>query len=223
MDYKQFIQDELSKFRLILIDRGVSGDEWRKYMAIKIRLLKKQFCFEGNPLWKKFVLKAQPLMRVRNGNIVWHNKEAGDILTKVSITDFNRLADAEKFDAELNPLTSSVLSGGKINVCFPSDSAEIFRPSAECVFQQLPDRITLTGLLFEIRLPSANVQKCYDNVLKCHLATVELYYYSYPFSILNARDRELPSPEPDNSEVRKVREVNKAKEPRKFDTPQRLR
>ncbi len=183
MDYKQFIQDELSKFRLILNECGVSGDEWRKYMAIKLRLLNGQFLFENNPLWKKFVSKVHPLVRVRNGNIVWHGHKTGDILTKISVTDFNRFIDAEKFDAELNPLTSSVLSGGRINVCFPSDSADVFRPSAECVFQQLPDRISMTGLLFEICLPFVDVQKCYNRVLKCHIATVELYYYSYPFSI----------------------------------------
>ena len=227
MDYKQFIQDELSEFRLILIDRGVSGDEWRKYMAVKMRLLRGQFCFLGNPLWKTFKLKAHPLLRIRNGNIVWHGHQPNDTLTKVSVNDFNRLAGAGKFDAELTPVTASVLSGGKITVCFPSDNPAVFRPSVECVFQQLPDRLTLTDLLFEVRLSSDDAQRCYDHVLKCHLATVELYYYSYSPHILATRDRELPSPEPEDLNVRTTPEVNKVREPEKpnkvIRTPQRLR
>ena len=215
MDYKLFIQNELSKFRLVLNANNVIGDDWRSYMAIKMRLLKGQFFFENNPLWRAFNLKVQPLVRIRNGNVVWHDPVAGDTLTKVSVKDFNDVATSEKFESELKPVTTSVLTGGKIKVYFPSDNAEIFRPSAECVFQQLPDRLMLVGLMFEIRLSSADVRQCYDPVLKCHVASVILYYYGYPKNVLAMRERELPSPEPEDLDVPKVREVNKVREPEK--------
>ncbi|MBR1824990.1 MAG: hypothetical protein IJ770_00185 [Alphaproteobacteria bacterium] len=215
MDYKSFIQDELSKFRLILLERGISGEAWRKYMAIKLRLLKGQFDFEGNPKWQTFRKRVQPLVRMRGNKIVWHGTESEDFLAKVSIDDFNLATEPEKFVIITNRVTSSLMPCGKIKVCFPSDNAGIFRPSAVCVFQQLPDCTSFIGLLFEVHLESADVRQCYDEVLKCHIVTVQLYYYSYIKNILAQRSQMLPDTEEEELEVRKVREVNKVKKPEK--------
>lgn len=225
MDYKQFIQDELSKFRLVLNECGVSGDEWRNYMAIKMRQIRGQYCHENSPLWKKYVSRVQPLVRVRNGKVVWFGEEAGDFLAKVPFAKFKHLS--VNSDIVLKRLSAPVRISDNICVYFPSENAEIFCPSAECVVQQLPDLLHVQNLLFEVRLSSPDVRRCYDSVLKCHKAMVVLYYYRYPKNLLAARERALPSPEPEDLEVRKVREVNKVKEPEKpnkvIRTPQRLR
>lgn len=214
MDYTNFFKDELSKFRLILNEHRVVGDGWRKYMAIKINLLKRQLGFEHNPFWPKFCSSVQPLVRVRDGKIVWHGKQGTDLLAKISLDELNRMAETGKVITPEKVSVFSLQSAGSLSVCFPSENPDVFCPSAAAVFQQLPKHIKLNGLLFEIRMDSDDVRKCYDRVLQCHLASIMLYYYNGAKDISATQERETASAEPS---VKKVHGVNK------INTPQRSR
>lgn len=227
MDYGTFIKDELAKFRLVLNECGVVGDDWRKYMAVKIRLLKGQFLFANNPRWPEFRARVQPLVRMRDGKIVWFGQKQGDLLAKVSLNEFNLAAEPEKFVIMPNKVLSPIESAGKIKVCFPSENPEIFRPSAVCVFQQLPDYLNFWGLLFEVCFDLGDVRKFYDKVLQCHIAEVRLYYYSCFRRNLKQCGQVLPTATPEDLNIGGVREVNKPKEPEKptkvIRTPQHSR
>jgi hypothetical protein len=141
--------------------------------------------------------KLQPLVRIRNGKVVWHGVEDGDFLSKVSILDMEYLNNPEKHGFQPRKVYG-LRQDGTISVWFPSESANVFVPSTVQVLQQIPEQTDVNNLLFEIRLSSDDVSIVYDDVLKCHQATVVLYRSIFRKSppLERAQQRELPDCEP---------------------------
>lgn len=191
------MKDELSKMADVLREQNLEGDRWAKYMGIKSHLLKRQFLFMMDPAVYRSLNKLQPLVRIRNGKVVWHGVEDGDFLSKVSILDMEYLNNPEKHGFQPRKVYG-LRKVAEISVWFPSESANVFVPSAVQVLQQIPEKIDVNNLLFEIRLGSENVSEVYDSVLKCHQATVILYrlILSRSLPLERAQQRELPDCEP---------------------------
>lgn len=214
MNYKDYIKDELTKFRLILIKNGIEGDEWGRHMETKMRLLNGIFAFKSNPRWNEFCARVQPMIRVRDGKIVWHGAQRTDYLTRISIADLPYILTFKNPNILLTKIYHELQPFKKLKVYFPSNDAVIFKPSAEYVFLQLPQELSLRGLSFEIRFKSTDVSECYDHILQCHVATVLLYYYNNLKNIQASKDAFLKE-NLEELEVRKVHKVDKINEPEK--------
>lgn len=221
MEFKDFMKDELTKFARVLKENGISGDAWSDYMNIKVRLLKNQFLLTYVSAAGKKLNTLQPVVRIRDGKVVWYGVETGDFLSKTDILDMEYLNNPEKHGFHPRKLYN-LAKVGEIQVLFPSDDATVFVPSAVSVLQQLPENISPKALLFEIRWKDADVCKTYDAILQTHEATVVLYRMVYPVpqELERQQERLLPEAEkPNYANAIKVKEVEKVKEPHR---PRRL-
>lgn len=212
---KKFFENELQKFALVLKDRCIYGDEWKRYMDIKINILKQIANFRENPKLVRFMNLVTPLVRVRKNKIVWHGVENGDFLAKTKIFDTEYLANPKKYGF----YPQKVYDLQKIRTVvayFPSMYAEIFSPSVPVVFRQICAYPDISGTLFEVRLKSENFSDSYDEILKCHVASVIMYRITpYPRQ-LQDQERLLYEQEENEEDEEDAEEKNKQRKSAKI-------
>lgn len=212
------MKDGLSKMADVLREHNLVGEQWAKYMGIKSHLLKRQFLFMMDPAVHRSLNKIKPLVRIRDGQIVWHGDEKGDFLSEIGILDLEYLMHPEKHGFQPHKVYD-LQKIREITVWFPSKEKTVFVPSTVQVLQQMPEQIDVNNLFFEIRLDSADECEAYDEVLGCHQATVILYRMVSPNRNLldRARERMLSEQNKKKNECGlndiNVNEVRKVKKP----------
>ena len=222
MEYKDYMKDGLTKMADVLREQNLAGEKWAMYMGIKSYLLKRHYLFMMDSAIHRSLNKIHPLVRVRDGKVVWHGVEDGDFLSKTDILDMEYLSSPEKHGFKFRKV-EELQQIGEATVWFPSEDNATFIPSSVQVLQQIPEGITVDDLLFEIRLLSAKVCDAYDPILGCHQAKVIFYRLVWPkfFSCASQRDRILPEYEEKKKDecglndikVNEVRKVNAPKGP----------
>ena len=210
---KKFFEDELQKFAIVLTKRKITGDEWRRYMDIKINILKQIAIYQDNPRVARYMMNSvTPLVRVRKGKVVWHGVESGDFLAKTKIFDAGYLANPKKYGFQLQKV-SGLQKIRTFDAYFPSVCADNFSPSVPAVFRQICAYPDISGTLFEVRLKSENFSDSYDEILKCHVASVIMYRITpYPRQ-LQDQERLLYEQEESEEDEEDTEEKDKHREP----------
>ena len=213
MDYEKYMKDGLKKFDTVLRENNIFGEQRASYMQTEVMLLKSRFLFLHDPSLGLLTSKIRPLVRIRQGLVVWYGFKAGDFLSRTDVLNIEYLSNPKKHGFVPHKI-DNLQNVGEQTVYFPSSDATEFSPSSLVVLQQLIcSKTDIKDLLFEVQLQAEEPASAYDEVLQCHVATVILYREIVPLRDEKSRQEiEVEKPGDKESDI-KVKEVNKVKEP----------
>ena len=208
------MNNQRKEFEERLLAADLSEEQKDEYRHLNLELIHSRLVCNYAKL-DELASKIKPMVRINIADRKVVFTEYGQRNKRALITDAlvneNYLALLYAAKVEIKPVKCNLYKMRSFTCYFPSVNAGNPCLSAETVLQQLPEKLaTKLVFCFEVCFDSGNPEQNYDEILRCHKATVILWSRKSELERAVSRMREKIA-ERDENETNKKPEQSKDK------------